>query len=96
MAGYVHVKAHFQRIGSGRVISSEVGFAAMDGVVTVVLEHLCQRGDLRGAFHTRFLTDTVDIPLGYIITESGCSWVVFLRNVQLVTRWRAAFIPVKD
>ena len=64
MTGYVHVKTHFQRIGSGRVISSEVGFAAMNGVVTVVLEHLCQRGDLRGAFHTRFLTDTVDIPFG--------------------------------
>ena len=74
MTGYVHVKAHFQRIGSGRVVGPEVGFTAMDGVVTVVFEYLCQRGNLRGAFHTGLLANAVNVPFG--INHNGVRLLV--------------------
>ena len=84
----VHLKAETGRVGTRCGLCSEVRFAAVDGVITVVFEQLWQSGNERGEMSVvlarhRVGLNAVAIPVGrYDFRVFGiCLRVIFQRPV---------------
>lgn len=94
MAGNVDFEPPVVRVFPRSVDRAEMGLSAVDRMVAAILQELDERSPDEGIVCSRNLADAVIVPVRYVEQTVFAVGRLILCSVQLVTRWRAAFVPV--